>query len=51
VFSLPFNTETVCKLTESYIVSNQKLKNALKKPLPVSAKDGLLITFNSFNNV
>jgi nucleoside-diphosphate-sugar epimerase len=51
VFSLAFNTDTLCKLTESYIVSNQKLKNALKKPLPVSAKDGLLITFNSFNNV
>ncbi len=50
VFRLPLNTERLSKLTESYIVSNKKLKNAIKNPLPVTAKDGLLKTFNSFNN-
>lgn len=47
---LPFTTERLQKLTESYVVSNQKLKSAIGKELPVSAKDGLLKTFQSFNN-
>jgi nucleoside-diphosphate-sugar epimerase len=51
VFRLPLNTERLSKLTENYVVSNQKLKKAINKPLPVSAKEGLLKTFNSFNNV
>lgn len=50
VFKLPLNTEKLNKLTESYIVSNQKIKNAINFPLPVTAKDGLLKTFNSFKN-
>ena len=50
LFRLPLNTERLIKLTESYIVSNQKLKNAINKPLPVTAMEGLLKTFNSFNN-
>ena len=47
---LPLNTERLSKLTETYIVSNQKIKNAINKPLPVSAAEGLLKTFNSFHN-
>jgi nucleoside-diphosphate-sugar epimerase len=50
VFHLPLTTERLQKLTESYVVSNQKLKSAIGKPLPVSAKNGLLKTFNSFHN-
>jgi nucleoside-diphosphate-sugar epimerase len=50
IFRLPLNTERLNKLTETYIVSNHKLINAINKPLPVSAKEGLLKTFNSFNN-
>ena len=50
VFRLPLNTERLNKLTETYIVSNKKLKNFINKPLPVTAKDGLIKTFNSFNN-
>jgi nucleoside-diphosphate-sugar epimerase len=46
---LPLTTERLQKLTESYVVSNHKIKSAIGKPLPVSAKDGLLITFNSFH--
>ena len=50
LFKLPLNTERLSKLTETYIVSNQKIKNAINKPLPVSAAEGLLKTFNSFHN-
>jgi nucleoside-diphosphate-sugar epimerase len=50
LFRLPLNTERLGKLTESFIVSNQKLKNAINKPFPITAKEGLLRTFNSFNN-
>ena len=50
IFRLPLNTERLNKLTETYIVSNHKLINAINKPLPFSAKEGLLKTFNSFNN-
>lgn len=45
---LPLNTERLQKLTENYIVSNAKLKQELKKELPVSAKEGLIKTINSF---
>ena len=50
VLKLPLNTERLNKLTETYIVSNQKIKNAINKPLPITATAGLLKTFNSFNN-
>jgi nucleoside-diphosphate-sugar epimerase len=43
---LPLTTERLQKLTESYVVSNQKIKSAIGKEFPVSAKDGLLKTFN-----
>jgi nucleoside-diphosphate-sugar epimerase len=49
VLRLPLTTERLQKLTESYVVSNQKIKTAFGKDLPVSAKDGLLKTFNSFH--
>ena len=45
---LPLNTERLNKLTESYVVSNSKIKGAINKPLPVSSKEGLLNTFGSF---
>lgn len=46
---LPLNSERLHKLTSSYVVSNDKIKTALGKPLPVSSKEGLLKTFQSFN--
>lgn len=47
---LPLNSERLKKLTESYIVSNQKIKNELKiESLPVSVQDGLIKTVQSFN--
>lgn len=50
ILRLPLTTERLQKLTESYVVSNKKIKSAIGKDLPVSAKDGLLKTFNSFHN-
>ncbi len=48
-FRLPLNEERLQKLTDSYVVSNEKIKTALGKSLPVSSKEGLLKTFKSFN--
>lgn len=46
---LPFNEEKLQKLTENYVVSNQKIKTALQiNKLPVSAKEGLRKTLKSF---
>lgn len=47
---LPLNSERLTKLTENYLVSNQKLKNALGKELPVQAREGLLATLASFKS-
>jgi nucleoside-diphosphate-sugar epimerase len=48
-FKLPLNSERLNKLTETYIVSNNKIITAINKPLPLSAKEGLMKTLNSFN--
>jgi nucleoside-diphosphate-sugar epimerase len=49
VLHLPLNSERLKKLTESYIVSNQKIKKALGiEEMPVTAKVGLKKTFESF---
>ena len=48
VFSLPINSSRLSKLTENYVVSNEKLLNALKKDLPISSEEGLFITAGSF---
>jgi hypothetical protein len=45
---LPLNTERLQKLTLSYIVINDKIKAPIGKPLPISSKDGLMKTFQSF---
>ena len=46
---LPLNSERLQKLTESYVVSNEKIVAAIGKKLPVEAKEGLLTTFESFD--
>jgi nucleoside-diphosphate-sugar epimerase len=48
LFKLPLNSERLQKLSETYLVSNAKIKDALGKPLPVSSKEGLMRTFQSF---
>jgi nucleoside-diphosphate-sugar epimerase len=47
-FKWPLNTENLKKLTENYIVSNTKIKQAMNKNLPISAEDGLIKTILSF---
>ncbi|MCC5846400.1 MAG: NAD-dependent epimerase/dehydratase family protein [Verrucomicrobia bacterium] len=47
---LPLNSERLKKLTESYVVSNQKLKSALGiTSLPVTVEEGLRKTLGSFS--
>lgn len=49
ILHLSLNTERLKKLTESYVVSNEKLKKALGiKKMPITAKDGMLKTLESF---
>lgn len=46
---LPLNPERLRKLTENYISSNEKIKNALGvDKMPVDAREGLKTTLNSF---
>jgi len=46
---LPLNSERLRKLTENYISSNAKIKNALGvDKMPVDARDGLKVTLDSF---
>lgn len=45
---LPITTERLQKLTGSYLVSNEKIKNAIGRELPISSREGLLLTFKSF---
>jgi nucleoside-diphosphate-sugar epimerase len=48
-FKLSLNSERLIKLTENYIISNSKIKKAIGKDLPISSKDGLIRTFQSFS--
>jgi nucleoside-diphosphate-sugar epimerase len=49
VFHLPLNTERLDKLTENFVVSNDKIKAALGiEKFPTSAKEGLVKTISSF---
>lgn len=48
--SLPLNSERLKKLTDSYVVSNSKIKTAIGiSNLPLSSRSGLIKTFNSFS--
>jgi len=47
---LPLNTERLHKLTENYVVSNKKIKQAVGiKNMPVTAHEGLTKTLKSFS--
>ena len=49
VLKLPVNSERLQKLTENYVVSNERLKWALGiKHLPVNVRDGVMSTIKSF---
>lgn len=47
---LPLNTESLHKLTETYVVNNSKISKAINKPLPVTSRDGLRETLKSINS-
>lgn len=48
---LPLNTERLRKLTENYVVSNEKIKAALGiERMPVRAAEGIMKTIRSFSN-
>lgn len=50
-FHLPLNRHRLQKLTENYIVSNNKIKKAIGvENLPVSAEDGIRKTLSSFKS-
>ncbi|HWV74711.1 MAG TPA: NAD-dependent epimerase/dehydratase family protein [Pseudosphingobacterium sp.] len=52
VLSLPLNTERLTKMTESYVVSNVKIKKALGiARFPTSSQEGLIHTIKSFDKV
>ena len=48
IINLPMNSERLKKITESYVVSNKKIINAIGKELPIDSKKGILETFESF---
>ena len=47
---LTINSERLQKLTDSYVVSNSKIKYAIGKNLPLSTREGLLQTFLAFKS-
>ncbi len=48
IIPLPLNSERLKKLTESYVVSNKKLKKYIVKELPLTSKQGIIKTLKSF---
>ena len=51
VIPLPLNSERLKKLTESYMVSNEKLKKYIARELPLTSKQGIIKTLKSFNKL
>jgi nucleoside-diphosphate-sugar epimerase len=51
VLKLPLNTERLRKLTENYVVSNHKIKAALNKELPLTAREGIVVTIKAFKSL
>ena len=49
ILHLPLNTFRLDKLTENYVVSNEKIKRALNmERMPIDAREGLTRTIKSF---
>lgn len=48
VLPIPLNTERLEKLTENYIVSNDKIIKAIETDFPSSTKEGIKTTIQSF---
>lgn len=50
IIPLPLNSERLKKLTESYMVSNEKIKKHIAQQLPLTCKQGIIKTLESFKN-
>jgi nucleoside-diphosphate-sugar epimerase len=50
ILPLPLNEKRLQKLTENYVVSNNKITKAIGNPLPLRARDGMRKTITSFKN-
>ena len=50
IIPLPLNSERLKKLTESYMVSNKKIKKYIANEFPLTNKQGLIKTLKSFKN-
>jgi nucleoside-diphosphate-sugar epimerase len=45
---LPLNSERLDKLTENYVVANDKVKSVINQSLPMSSREGLAVTAKVF---
>tara|TARA_B100000575_G_C23022186_1_gene588593 strand:+ start:50 stop:976 length:927 start_codon:yes stop_codon:yes gene_type:complete len=50
IVPLPLNSERLKKLTDSYMVSNEKLKKYIPEELPMNIDKGIVKTIESFKN-
>lgn len=50
IMPLPINSERLTKLTENYVVSNQKIIKAMGKEVPLSVTEGIRKTILSFQS-
>ena len=50
MIKININDFFITELTESYVVSNSKICEILQKPLPISSKEGMKKTIQSFKN-
>ncbi len=48
MINFPLNSMRLNKLTESYVVSNEKIVKQIGKSLPIGSEQGMLKTFDSF---
>ena len=48
IIPLPVNSQRLNKLTENYVVSNVKIKKAMKKEFPINTNKGILKTVRAF---
>lgn len=50
ILPVPFDMHRYGKLTSDFVVDNQKIKEAIGKPLPVTSQEGIRQTIESFIN-
>ena len=48
ILPIPFDDQRLAKLTSNFIVSNKKIISAIGKPLPLSPREGMRRTIQSF---